>query len=210
VNPEPLSQPLPFLLIYSNVLITAGLSAPFRGRCLPGLPTGGDSRMFYEDVFRMLQESDVRYAVAGGVALVLHGVVRLTADLDLIVDLDRENLKRFIQAMKKLGYGPRVPARAEDFADPATRAAWKREKNMEVFSFINQSKPMALIDVFIDEKIPFEAINRDMVRVKAKGITIPVVSISHLKMLKKAAGRPQDIADIEAIESLENMEKEKG
>ena len=49
-----------------------------------------------------------------------------------------------------------------------------------------------------------------MVRVTAKGITIPVVSISHLKMLKKASGRPQDIADIEAIESLENMEKEKG
>jgi hypothetical protein len=166
--------------------------------------------MFYEDVFRKLQESDVRYAVAGGVALVLHGVVRLTADLDLIVDLDRENLKRFIQVMKELGYGPRVPARAEDFADPATRANWKREKNMEVFSFINQSKPMDLIDVFIDEKIPFESINRDMVRVTAKGITIPVVSISHLKMLKKAAGRPQDIADIEAIESLENMEKEKG
>jgi hypothetical protein len=159
--------------------------------------------MFYEDVFRKLQESDVRYAVAGGVALVLHGVVRLTADLDLIVDLDRENLKRFIQAMKELGYGPRVPAKAEDLADAATRAAWKREKNMEVFSFINHSKPMDLIDVFIDEKIPFESINRDMVRVTAKGITIPVVSISHLKMLKKAAGRPQDIADIEAIESLE-------
>jgi hypothetical protein len=166
--------------------------------------------MFYEDVFRKLQESDVRYAVAGGVALVLHGVVRLTADLDLIVDLDRENLKRFIQAMKELGYGPRVPARAEDFEDPAIRAAWKSEKHMEVFSFINQSKPMDLIDVFIDEKIPFESINRDMVRVTAKGITIPVVSISHLKMLKKAAGRPQDIADIEAIESLENVEKEKG
>jgi hypothetical protein len=81
---------------------------------------------------------------------------------------------------------------------------------MEVFSFINQSKPMALVDVFIDEKIPFESINRDVVRVTAKGITIPVVSISHLKMLKKAAGRPQDLADIEAIESLENVEKEQG
>ena len=52
---------------------------------------------------------------------------------------------------------------------------------------------MDLIDVFIDEKIPFESINSDMVRVTAKGITIPVVSISHLKMLKKAAGRTRRI-----------------
>ena len=165
--------------------------------------------MFYEDVFRKLRERNVRYAVAGGVALVLHGVVRFTADLDLIVDLEQENLKRFVQVMNELGHGPRVPVRAEDFLDPANRETWKREKGMEVFSFIDQSRPMSLIDVFIDEKIPYGEIERDMVHVTAKGITIPVVSISHLKRLKKAAGRPQDIADIEALESLEKMEKGK-
>ncbi len=165
--------------------------------------------MFYEDVFRKLREKNIRYAVAGGVALVLHGVVRFTADLDLIVDLEQENLKRFVQIMNELGYRPRVPVRAEDFLDPANRKTWKREKGMEVFSFFDQSRQMSLIDVFIDEKIPFEEIERDMVHVTAKGITIPVVSISHLKRLKKAAGRPQDIADIEALESLEKLEEGK-
>ena len=51
--------------------------------------------MYYENVFRSLQKNNIRYAVAGGIALVLHGVVRFTADLDLIVDLEQENLKRF-------------------------------------------------------------------------------------------------------------------
>jgi hypothetical protein len=166
--------------------------------------------MFYEDVFRKLGERNVKYAVAGGVALVLHGVVRFTADLDLIVDLGQENLERFVQAMKELGYKPRVPVRAEAFLDPANRETWKRDKGMEVFSFLDQSRPMSLVDVFIDEKIPFEEIERDMVRVTAKDITIPVVSISHLKWLKKTAGRPQDIADIEMLESLEKMEEDKG
>lgn len=166
--------------------------------------------MFYEDVFRKLGERNIKYAVAGGVALVLHGVVRFTADLDLIVDLEQENLKRFFRAMHELGYKPRLPVGAEDFLDPAKRETWKREKGMEVFSFLDPSRPMNFVDVFIEEKIPFGEIARDLARVTAKGITIPVVSLSHLKMLKKAAGRPQDIADIETIESLEKMEEEKG
>ncbi len=43
----------------------------------------------------------------------------------------------------------------------------------------------------------------------AKAITIPVVSLRHLKMLKRAAGRPQDIADIEALEALERAEEKR-
>jgi hypothetical protein len=165
--------------------------------------------MYYEGVFRALQEKNVRYAVAGGVALVLHGVVRFTADLDLIVDLERENLGRFVQAMNELGCRPRNPVNAEDFLKPENRERWKREKGMEVFSFIDPAQPMTLIDVFIEEKLPFKEVERDLVHVKAKGITIPVVSLTHLKRLKKAAGRPQDLADIEAIEALERSEKKK-
>ena len=160
--------------------------------------------MYYERVFKALQENKVRYAVAGGVALVLHGVVRFTADLDLIVDLERENLKRFIDVMKGIGYQPRMPVSAEDLLDPEKRIAWKQEKNMEVFSFFDQSQPMSLIDVFIEENIPFQEIGKDIVQVTAKGITIPVVSIPHLKRLKKISGRPQDLADIEALESMQS------
>ena len=163
--------------------------------------------MYYENVFRSLQKNNIRYAVAGGVALVLHGVVRFTADLDLIVDLEQENLGRFVQAMTELGYRPRNPVKAGDLLDPAIRERWKREKGMVVFSFIDPSQPMTLIDVFIEEKIPFREVMQEIVHMEARGITIPVVSLQHLKRLKKAAGRPQDLADIEAIEALESEEK---
>ena len=162
--------------------------------------------MYYENVFRILEKNKIRYAVAGGVALVLHGVVRFTADLDLIVDLEPENLRRFVQAMTELGYRPRVPVKAEDFLDQAARNQWKQEKGMEVFSFVDPGQPITLIDVFIEEKIPFGEVMKDLVRITAKGITIPVVSLPHLKKLKKAAGRPQDLADIEAIEALDQAE----
>jgi len=165
--------------------------------------------MYYENVFSSLQKNEVRYAVAGGVALVLHGVVRFTADLDLIVDLEPDNLRRFVQTITELGYRPRNPVKAADFLDPALRAGWKQEKEMEVFSFVDPAQPMTLIDVFIEEKIPFREILNELALVTAKGITIPVVSLAHLKRLKKAAGRPQDLADIEAIEAMERPEEEK-
>jgi len=162
--------------------------------------------MYYENVFRSLQKNNIRYAVAGGVALVLHGVVRFTADLDLIVDLEQENLGRFLQAVAALGYRPRNPVNAADLLDPAIRESWNREKGMVVFSFVDPSQPMTLIDVFIEEKIPYPEVMQEIVPMVAKGITIPVVSLQHLKQLKKAAGRPQDFADIEAIEALEAEE----
>jgi len=44
--------------------------------------------MIYEEILRALNARKVNYVVVGGVALVLHGVVRMTADLDLIVRLE--------------------------------------------------------------------------------------------------------------------------
>jgi hypothetical protein len=79
---------------------------------------------------------------------------------------------------------------------------------MEVFSFVSQAEQMALIDVFLEEKIPFGEIEKEMLFVSAKDLSIPVVSLSHLKRLKQAAGRPQDLADIEAIEALERSEED--
>lgn len=43
-----------------------------------------EGSVLYEDLFRRLEQEQVRYVVAGGVAMVLHGVVRFSADLDLI------------------------------------------------------------------------------------------------------------------------------
>jgi hypothetical protein len=116
----------------------------------------GGVYMYYEAVFKALQQQRIRYAVAGGVALVLHGVVRFTADLDLIVDLEQENLRRFVKALQDLGYRPRNPVSAEEFIDPLKRKTWKSEKRMTVFSFSAPAPSLELVDVFIEEVLPFD------------------------------------------------------
>jgi hypothetical protein len=164
--------------------------------------------MLYEDIFIKLNERKVKYLVVGGIALVLHGVVRLTADLDLMVKLKDDNLVKFFSAMEELGYKPRMPVKAWELIDPVKRETWKREKGMSVFSFYDSKKPMGLVDVFIDEPIDYQKLEKERIRMKAGGITIPVISKKHLIKLKKMSGRPQDIADIKALKEVMKIEKE--
>jgi len=166
-------------------------------------------RMYYEEIFRELNKKGVRYLVVGGVALVLHGVVRFTADLDLMVDLNRKNLIKFIDAIESLGYKPKVPVKASDFINPENRERWKREKNMKVFSFYHPEKPFELVDVFVDEPIDFNKAHRDRKVIDAGGIKIPTVSVDNLKKLKTMSGRGQDLADIKSLKKLEELKNEK-
>ena len=156
--------------------------------------------MFYEEVFRKLNERAVKYAVTGGLALVLHGVVRLTADLDLFVELSGENLEKFWGAMEELGFMPRVPITKEILLNPAERDRLFREKNMVVMSFYHPADLIKQVDFFIKEPVPFGELEIEWK--KAKDIEIPVVSKNTLIRLKRMARRPQDLKDIEMLEKL--------
>ncbi len=56
----------------------------------------------FEEVCGALNRARVRYVVVGGVAVVLHGYPRLTADLDLVVDLAPEQAAAAIDALRRI------------------------------------------------------------------------------------------------------------
>ncbi|OGR89545.1 MAG: hypothetical protein A2992_03855 [Elusimicrobia bacterium RIFCSPLOWO2_01_FULL_59_12] len=158
--------------------------------------------MIYEDLFQELQTAGVRYLVVGGVAVLLHGFVRTTADLDLMVALDSDNLAIFLDLMKRRGYKPKVPVSIEEFADPKKRQSWIVEKGMKVFSLIHPQKLQELIDVFVDEPIPFAEAYHRREKVKIGASEVSVIGAEDLITLKKKSGRPQDLEDIRALESF--------
>lgn len=163
--------------------------------------------MIYLDIFKMLNKNKVRYLVVGGVAVNLHGIQRATADLDLIVALDSSNLDKFVKAMNSLGYKPKVPVRAEDFCDPKNRQRWREEKGMKVFSFYNPSDPFVLVDVFVYEPMPFDEMNRRKDRRVAFDVSIPIASIEDMITLKKEAGRPKDMFDLDALKEVLSLKR---
>ena len=59
--------------------------------------------LLYEPLFQALNASGARYVVVGGVATVLHGYARLTADIDLIVDLESSAAETAMQTLAGLG-----------------------------------------------------------------------------------------------------------
>ena len=153
-----------------------------------------------EAVFRALNAADVRYLIVGGLAVIAHGYVRFTQDLDLVIALDSDNVRRAMDALGRLGYRPKVPVKASDFADPALRESWIREKQMLVFQLVSDLHPSVSVDVFVQEPFPFsDEWERALKHEIAPNLMVPVVSLETLLGLKRAANRPNDQQDIRIL-----------
>lgn len=158
--------------------------------------------MFYREVIRALSQAEIRYLVVGGVAVNLHGIPRMTYDLDLMISLDVTNVRSAVDVMQKLGFVPRLPVRAEDFESEELRMQWKNEKHMLVFSFIKSNKEFETVDFFIDNPMNFDECYERRQILNPGGIPISTISVEDLIALKKLGGRKQDQSDIEALEKL--------
>ncbi|MBN2573633.1 MAG: hypothetical protein JXP73_03645 [Deltaproteobacteria bacterium] len=156
----------------------------------------------FDLVFAALEQRKVRYLVVGGVAVVLHGYPRFTADLDLIVDFDRANVTAAIEALTSLGYRPRAPVAAMDFADPEKRREWIEDKGVVVFSLWSPEHPATEVDLFVAEPFPFAPACRRATRVALGPLSVPVAAIPDLIGLKEKAGRPKDRDDIEKLREI--------
>ena len=156
----------------------------------------------FEAVFAALQRAGVRYLVVGGVAVVLHGYPRFTADLDLVVALDRENVLGFLAALDALDYRPQAPVPAVALADAETRRLWIQEKNLKVLSFWSPEHPATEIDVFVAEPFPMDLALARSLRVPLGELTVPVASIPDIIFLKRQSARPKDLDDIQALEAI--------
>ncbi|OGQ93126.1 MAG: hypothetical protein A2284_05650 [Deltaproteobacteria bacterium RIFOXYA12_FULL_61_11] len=150
-----------------------------------------------DTIFGALNAAGVRYLVAGGLAVNAHGYLRLTCDLDLVITLDRGNIQAFFAALVGIGYRPRVPIEARQFAEPTQRATWREEKGMQVLSFYCEQHRDTAIDVFIEEPFDFSTeYTRAMRGALLPGLEVPFVALETLIRMKEAADRPKDRDDV--------------
>jgi predicted nucleotidyltransferase len=161
----------------------------------------------FAPLFKALNDAGIRYVVVGGLAVVLHGHARLTADVDLVVDLDEEQAKKAIGALVGMGLQSRVPVDPIEFADRSIRDSWIRDRGMQVFSMFDPSNPMRVVDLFVDHPLPFEDLWARSANFELQDTTVRVASIPDLIHLKRLAGRPQDLADIEQLQAILQAKK---
>jgi predicted nucleotidyltransferase len=156
----------------------------------------------YTDLFSHLIDSGVRFVVVGGVAVVLQGVARLTADIDLVIDLEPGNARRAIETLQSRGLRPLAPVNALDFADAAKRQNWIDTKNLDVFSMRDLRNPLITVDLFAKSPFPFDELWSRADIIDVGGRDVRIASIPDLIAMKRASDRAQDRIDVERLQKL--------
>ena len=152
--------------------------------------------MFIRHVICALEKHKVRYALVGGHAVALHGAVRGTVDIDIVIHLRKKSLEAAEAALQELGLESRLPITATEIYK--FREEYIQNRNLNAWSFINPNNPLEIVDILITEDLN----NIKTINKQAFGMNIKVASIPDLISIKKKAGRPQDLEDIKALEKL--------
>jgi len=103
-----------------------------------------------------------------------------------------------------------LPVEAGDFADETIRRQWVEDRGMRVFSLFDPANPMRSLDLFAEHPIPFEELWRGSVLLPLRSTHVRVASVSDLIELKRQAGRPKDLQDIQALEAIRRAQERDG
>lgn len=151
---------------------------------------------FLARIGQALDTAGVRYALVGGYAVALHGAVRGTVDVDLILRWDLRTLKAAEAALNSLGLVSRLPVDADSVF--RFRDEYIRNRNLIAWNFYNPRDLTEQVDIVISEDLKGK---RSMVMQTLDG-PVHVLSRKDLIAMKRASGRPQDLADVDALERL--------
>lgn len=103
--------------------------------------------MFYFEVMEQLSRRQVQYLLVGGLSVNLHGVPRVTQDIDLIISMEINNVLKVVSAMDDLGFAPRLPVPPSELADVEKVKDWIENKNLKAFSFYHRNEPFRVVDI---------------------------------------------------------------
>lgn len=146
--------------------------------------------MYCEEVYRALNKNRIKYLVIGGIAVNLHGLMRLTRDLDLMIDLSEDNLDKFIKVIESLGYETKVP-----------KTKWEK---LTAIAFTNKTDETKRVDIFLKNPIDFKRAYKRRKVFNVEGMRISCVSLDDLMKLKSKSERVRDWADLGFLEKVKN------
>jgi predicted nucleotidyltransferase len=145
----------------------------------------------FRDILIELHDAGAEFVVLGGHAVGFHGHPRATKDLDILVRATEANAQRVYRALAE--FGAPLASFAVSVADFATYDG-----------VLQIGVPPVRIDVITRATgITFDSAVADGESLELDGRRIPVIGREALLANKRAAGRPQDLADVAALEAIE-------
>jgi hypothetical protein len=154
-----------------------------------------------DDLLLALTDAGVEFVVIGGVAVGVHGFVRATKDLDIVPDPAPENLIRLADLLEEIDA---QHVGLEDFSpdefpyDPTDPAQLAEGAN---FRLTTSRGPLDILQWVsgVDGDQAYPELARQALTVRFRGKDVRVCGIEHLRAMKQAAGREQDLADLREL-----------
>ncbi len=142
-----------------------------------------------DDLIRLcqgLQERKARFMIIGGFAVIHHGLIRGTTDIDFLIDKDPKNISKVTEALPILEDQASKEIRTDDF----TRYSVVRVAGEIVVDLMSEAcgKSFSDLEPYIEE-------------VKMEGISLPYLSVEGLLKTKQGI-RPKDVQDRQYLEQL--------
>jgi predicted nucleotidyltransferase len=139
----------------------------------------------FREFIASLNDNQVRYLVIGGYAVAFHGYPRYTKDIDIWIEMSEANATGIVKALEDFGFGS-LGLEADDF--------------LEADQIIQLGYPPARIDLITTAPgVDFEECYKSRIEVDIEGVSVNFIGLEDLKRNKQAAGRMQDLADLENL-----------
>ena len=146
----------------------------------------------FKELLELFTRQEVEFFIVGGYALAFHGHPRMTGDIDILVGTEPENSRKVLAALKEFGFGS-LGLKESDFS--------KRE---EIIQLGYSPKRIDLLTSV--SGVSWEQIKKNAIHCNLDGMLIDVISLDDFIKNKQVVGRPQDVADIAAVNSFKKEE----
>jgi predicted nucleotidyltransferase len=150
-------------------------------------------------LLRRLTGAGVDFVVIGGVAVTVHGYARATRDLDVTYATDAENLERLGGVLLSLHARLRGVADDVPFIPDA--------RSLRRVQLLSLDTDEGGLDLLVDPSgaAPYAELRARADRIDLDGADIRVAALDDLIAMKRAAGRPRDLVDVEALETARRL-----
>jgi hypothetical protein len=154
----------------------------------------GQPELRLHELLQRLTKREVDFVVVGGVAVILQASPRFTKDLDICYGPEQVNLDRLGAVLIELG--ARLRGVEEDLPFVPDRRLLRQT---QILTLTTVDGGLDLL-VEPDGSPRYPALRRRADQIDVDGIVVRVASVEDLIAMKRAAGRPQDLVDLESLE----------
>lgn len=139
----------------------------------------------FKELFELFNRHKVRYLLVGGYAVGLHGHVRATNDIDIVIAPDEVSAEGTVKALKEFG-----------FTDPKlTKQLFMNPRSLVVMGV----EPFAIDLMTYVEGVDFETAYERRETRRAEDIKFTLISLQDLITNKKAVARDKDLLDVKEL-----------